>query len=166
MTTMNSVVLLDLAQARTHGGVAPSVTSLVESGRRVVVVAETASHDELVAALDAGASAVVRRTDVADPAVEAIAALLGEHPGPRSSTEDQVARREAQARLAMLSVRQREVLVALARGCTASEIAAAEHRSLATIRSHIHSILTALGLRSQIAAVALAHRAGWLEGGR
>jgi hypothetical protein len=47
------------------------------------------------------------------------------------------------------------------RGLAAETIAGRAHLSLATVRSHIRSILVKLDVSSQLAAVALAHRVGW-----
>jgi DNA-binding NarL/FixJ family response regulator len=46
-------------------------------------------------------------------------------------------------------------------GASAEEIANASLVSLPTIRSQIRAVLQKLGVRSQVAAVAAAHRAGW-----
>ena len=46
-------------------------------------------------------------------------------------------------------------------GASAEEIAKASFVSMATVRSQIRSILEKLGVHSQVAAVALAHRARW-----
>ncbi len=64
-----------------------------------------------------------------------------------------------------LTTREREVLAELGRGSSAAVIATASHVSLSTVRSHIRSILTKLGVSSQLAAVAMAHEAGWLAAG-
>jgi DNA-binding NarL/FixJ family response regulator len=46
-------------------------------------------------------------------------------------------------------------------GASAEEIAKSSFVSLATVRSQIRSILEKLGVHSQVAAVAMAHRAHW-----
>jgi DNA-binding NarL/FixJ family response regulator len=60
-----------------------------------------------------------------------------------------------------LTRREREVLAALMRGATAGEISKEAYVSLPTVRSHIRSILSKLGVTSQLAAVVLAYRSGW-----
>ena len=52
-------------------------------------------------------------------------------------------------------------MAALMDGCSAEQIADESFVSIATVRSQIRSILEKLDVRSQLAAVALAHRAQW-----
>jgi DNA-binding CsgD family transcriptional regulator len=61
--------------------------------------------------------------------------------------------------LASLTLREDEVLRALAGGASTSQTAAMLSVSVATVRSHVKSILSKTGLHSRIEAVALAHRA-------
>jgi DNA-binding NarL/FixJ family response regulator len=60
-----------------------------------------------------------------------------------------------------LSPREQEVLLAMMRGKMAREICKQSYVSLPTVRSQIHSILSKLGVSSQLAAVALAYQSGW-----
>jgi DNA-binding NarL/FixJ family response regulator len=60
-----------------------------------------------------------------------------------------------------LTDREEVVLSELLEGHCAEEIAKAAFVSISTIRSQIKSILQKLGVNSQLAAVALARRAGW-----
>ena len=62
---------------------------------------------------------------------------------------------------ATLTEREEVVLAELLEGHCAEEIAKAAFVSISTIRSQIKSILQKLGVNSQLAAVALARRAGW-----
>ena len=75
-------------------------------------------------------------------------------------------REEERQRLApfeQLTDREREVLLALSRGLPAEEIAASLFVSIATVRTHIRAILQKLGVKSQLAAVTLALRAGGIS---
>jgi DNA-binding NarL/FixJ family response regulator len=60
-----------------------------------------------------------------------------------------------------LTPREQRVLGALIEGVSAEEIAEAHVVALCTIRAQIRAILHKLGVRSQLAAVARANRAGW-----
>jgi len=60
-----------------------------------------------------------------------------------------------------LTPREEEVLLALMRGAKARDICAQSFVSMPTVRSQIRSILTKLGVTSQLAAVALAYQSGW-----
>jgi PAS domain S-box-containing protein len=61
-----------------------------------------------------------------------------------------------------LTERQREVLQLLGEGASTDEIAASLHLSKETVRNHVRHILRALGARSRLEAVAIAHRHGLL----
>ncbi|MFP5310683.1 MAG: response regulator [Actinomycetes bacterium] len=69
-------------------------------------------------------------------------------------------------RFAALSPREGDILVHLTEGHTADLIAELESVSVATVRTQIRSILQKLGVHSQLAAVALARRAGWPDADR
>jgi DNA-binding CsgD family transcriptional regulator len=69
----------------------------------------------------------------------------------------------ARAILASLTHREDEVLHALAGGASTSQAAAMLSVSVATVRSHVKSILSKTGVHSRIEAVALAHRAWGTE---
>jgi DNA-binding NarL/FixJ family response regulator len=60
-----------------------------------------------------------------------------------------------------LTQRERIVLAELMEGHCAEEIATAAFVSISTVRSQIKAILQKLGVKSQLAAVALARRADW-----
>jgi DNA-binding NarL/FixJ family response regulator len=67
-------------------------------------------------------------------------------------------REDEARRFARLTDRERDVLAGMLAGLAATKIAEAQQVSLATVRSHIRAVLTKLGVSSQLAAVALAHR--------
>lgn len=68
----------------------------------------------------------------------------------------------AQERLERLTPRQVEVLELLGVGATVPEISAQLGIAQGTVRAHIHDVLSRTRTRSQLEAVALARRAGFL----
>jgi len=62
-----------------------------------------------------------------------------------------------------LTCRERAVLRHMVEGLSAEQIAAVDYVTVATVRSQIRSILSKLGVRSQLAAVAYAHRLMWTD---
>ncbi|SOD74211.1 regulatory LuxR family protein [Jatrophihabitans sp. GAS493] len=95
---------------------------------------------------------------------QALLVCLGEATASRSaeSTATLLRTRFSEATaLGTLTRSETQTLRALVNGLTAIQIADGTQHSVHTIRSQIKAVLSKLGVTSQVAAVALAHRAGW-----
>ncbi|MFF3243943.1 response regulator [Streptomyces sp. NPDC002870] len=140
-----------------------------------VLILTTFDPDEYVyKALRAGASAFVLKDippEQLATAVRTVAeggALLA--PSITRRLIDQFAERRVVSatvagRLQRLTERELEIVVAAARGASNSEIAAQLFIGPATVKSHVSSILTKLGLRDRIQIVIFAYESGLVEAG-
>jgi two-component system nitrate/nitrite response regulator NarL len=163
------VVLLDLFLG--EAGVAvPLIEPMTKQGALVLIL--TASDDRVMLArcLEAGAGGVFDKAQPFEDLMTWVTdAALGHstiRPAVREELMAELAghRRDSEMLLssfARLSEREAVVLAAIVKGQTADEIAAAQFIAVSTVRSHIRAVLEKLGVNSQLAAVALARRAGW-----
>jgi DNA-binding NarL/FixJ family response regulator len=163
------VVLLDLFLGEAYTGI-PLIAPLQEHGATVLVLTASQDPTMLAQCLEAGAAGVFSKSRPFDELVELVSdAALGitvMRPAVRDEliAEAHGIRRATQALrgpFEQLTAREQGVLLAMIDGCNAEEIAVEHVVSVATVRSHIRSILRKLGVNSQLAAVGLARRAGW-----
>ncbi len=166
------VVLLEHELPAPPGTPEPLIRAITIAGARVVMLTSTADHLGLASCLDAGAVGIVDKKQASF--AEFIAAIRAAAWGDgalswqsktllaelrRSQAEEQ----RRQAPFAQLTARESEVLQMMCQGRGPSEIAEETYVSLATVRSHVRSILLKLGVHSQLAAAAKAYSSGWYQ---
>jgi DNA-binding NarL/FixJ family response regulator len=146
-----------------------AITGLAVRRITVVAVGSIRRPLPLIDALRDGATEVVDADLPYADLVDAVASALTPHPDTGSPAERRRVllaalheRQREQRLLDRLTLKEQQVLRELAAGRSVSEIAAAEHRGLATVRSHVQSVLRKLEVSSQLSAVAIARR-GWRE---
>jgi DNA-binding NarL/FixJ family response regulator len=168
--TPPDVVLLDLDLGEQGGDGAVLVEGLAVGGARVVVVSGTPDRMRVAACLESGACGYVSKSASLDELIEAVhVAAAGKPVMPEPQRQDLLAelrrtRTERSRELAPfenLTGRERFVLAQVIDGRSAADIATSSYVSEATVRTQIRSVLGKLGVRSQLAAVAVARRAGW-----
>lgn len=166
-----TLVLLDLDLGE-YGDSTPLIAPLTSAGIRVLVVSGTTERERIALAFEAGAfgyhskadgfEALVAKTAAALDSCEPLDELL------RRTLRDElgaarVARSAAMQPFDRLTERERATLLALSTGLSVHGIARQWVVSEATVRSHVRAVLTKLDVPSQLAAVALALRNGWLS---
>ncbi|MFJ7179405.1 response regulator [Streptomyces massasporeus] len=167
------VALLDIRMPRVDGIEACRAISAAGDCRTVMLT--TFDSDEYVyEALHAGASGFllkdVRRDDLVH-AVRVVArgdSLLAPSVARRlveQYTRPGVRPRRPDPRLDVLTARERETLLLLARGLSNAEIAAELVVSDHTVKTHVGNVLAKLGLRDRIQAVICAYETGLVAAG-
>jgi two-component system nitrate/nitrite response regulator NarL len=163
------VVLLDLDLGRFGDG-EKLIAPLARAGINVVVVTASVDRARWGEAVRHGARKVLGKSR---PLNEILATLRRINQGlqvmSREEREELLgiwARERAalvhlEARLGLLTVREREVLAHLMRGHNVRDIAEEGVVSEATVRTQVKSILAKLEVTSQLAAVGMAHKVGW-----
>ncbi len=153
----------------------PSGSALIGELRRVglhvCVIDKADNADRSDAWLEAGTTALIDESEPFDQLFRTVTLVLRvgilSHAQPQSSAAFELAavdeRRDSAGldKFAGLTQREQVVLAELIEGSCAEEIANQEYVSISTVRSQIKAILQKLGVNSQLAAVAMARRAGW-----
>lgn len=168
------VVALGLPLADDGVGI-PLIEACRAANARVLIVTGSHDHELEAGALLAGAEAVLDKARPFDDLARDLFHLIvggAAHTQlqPRdlaAPVSEEVPRTAPRPRaLESLSPRECEVLRCLMDGKTVDEIAGGAALSVATVRSHVHAILTKLGVNCQLAAVAAGHRGGWTADSR
>ncbi|MET9373928.1 response regulator transcription factor [Streptomyces sp. NPDC002992] len=168
------VVLMDIRMPHVDGLTATELLRARPDAPEVVVLTTFHADEQVVRALRAGAAgfvlkdtppaeivAAVRRVAAGDPVLspavtrQLMSHVAGRPEQPRSAT--------AAGRLAELAQREREVAVAVGRGQSNAEIAAALYMSVPTVKTHVSRILAKLGLNNRVQIALLVHDAGLLD---
>jgi DNA-binding NarL/FixJ family response regulator len=164
------VLLLDLVS----DGSALAALALIRPLRALgpEVVAFTGATDPVLlgAALEAGACGIIHKRDPIERLVVDVERVARHEellsPRRRQEYVDELQRSRSTHRGLMssftqLTRREAAVLGMMMEGLSADAIAEASFVALTTVRAQIRAVLTKLGVNSQLAAVAMAHKAGW-----
>lgn len=166
------LVLMDVRMRRVDG-VSSTRTLRATTGAPPVLILTTFDDDDaLWGALDAGAAGFILKDTSAEDLIAAARAVAGgaawldPKVAPRvlAAFRANVRPRITEAvRLDQLTAREHDVLRHMARGATNTEVAAALLVSEATVKSHVGSIFSKLGVRDRAAAIVFAYDHGIVD---
>ena len=174
-STRPDVVLMDVQMPNMNGLEATGrIVEDASISSRIIILTTFERDDYVFEALRAGASGFLLKNCPPEDLVHAVRivakgdALLA--PSVTRTVIEafahQRARHTDEAELARLTERETEVLQLLATGKSNSELAAHLFLGEGTIKTHVSSVLTKLGLRDRMQAVIFAYESGLIEPGQ
>jgi DNA-binding NarL/FixJ family response regulator len=162
------VVLMDLRMARVDGITATRRLRRRPNPPEVIVLTTFDTDENILFALRAGASGFLLKDTAPDQIADAVRRVAAGDPilspGVTRRLIDRVAGQagayqRARTTLAVLSPRERDVVIAIARGAANAEIATDLQMTVTTVKAHVSHILTKLGLDNRTQIALLAHDA-------
>jgi DNA-binding NarL/FixJ family response regulator len=165
------VVLMDIRMPTVDGLAATEVLRARPDPPEVIVLTTFDADEHVLRALRAGASGFLLKHTPPAEILHAISRVSAGEPILSPSVTRQLIahvsdtgagarRRHSRTVLNRLSVREREVAIAVGRGRSNSEIGSELFMSVATVKSHISRILDKLQLNNRTQIALLAHDAG------
>jgi len=164
------VVLMDIRMPELDGIAATRRIAEQGLATRVLMLTTFDLDEYVVDAFRAGASGFLLKTAPADQLVGAVRTVHGGEallaPASTRKLIEQFGTpmRESPA-LESLTARERDVLALLARGLSNPEIAAELVVEPSTVKSHVASLLSKLGVRDRVQAVVFAYESGLVRPG-
>ena len=162
------VVLMDVRMPGIGGIEATGIITRDLPGTRVIVLTTFDLDEYAFGSLRSGASAFLLKSTQPEGLVDAVRIVYSGTAvvDPRLTRQlidhylqriDEPATGKREQVLAVLTPRERDVLDAIARGLTNSEISSGLHLAPSTVKSYINTIFAKLGVRDRVHAVLLAH---------
>ncbi|TRW43557.1 response regulator [Georgenia yuyongxinii] len=165
------VVLMDIEMPGGDGLTATAEILAAQPAVRVMVLTTFDLDEYVLAALRAGASGFLVKTMPPARIVAAVKACAAGETMLGPTVLDRlvasyVQRPDAAAfpGLDTLTDREREVLLAMAKGLSNVEIGEALYLAETTVKTHVTRVLAKLGVRDRVQAVVIAHRSGLVTG--
>ncbi len=159
------LVLMDFRLTDGTGADAASAIRQMRPDTRLIFLTREDSDAARIAALEAGASAFIHKSRAAQEVVDAIRTVAqgGTLFTPRSIAQLLNTRREVEAQLERLTPREKEVLRLMAEGTSSRDIAGKLGISYTTVRTHIRSLGSKLGVHSKLEAIVKARELALVE---
>jgi two-component system response regulator DevR len=159
------VVLVDFRLPDGTGSEATAALRQVRPETKVIFLTREDTDAARFAAVQSGASAFIHKSKAAAEVVSAIREVARGRMliTPRTIATLLAKRRAVDAQLASLTPREREVLRLMAEGLASRSIAARLGISYTTIRTHIRSLGSKLGVHSKLEAIVKARELGLIS---
>jgi DNA-binding NarL/FixJ family response regulator len=164
------VVLMDIRMPRLDGLAATRELLARQPDRRIIVLTTFDTDEMVLTALRLGASGfllkdtppaelidavrqvALGRTALSQPVIAQLIEAAVDQP-------DRQRRSDARGRLDLLTARERDVAVAIARGLSNAEIAESHFVSVTTVKTHVGRILDKLGVTNRVQIAIAVHSA-------
>ncbi len=170
------VILMDIRMPRMDGVAATKAIVDAKLPVKVLILTTFDLDEYIVGALRAGASGFLAKDVPADDLVSAIRSVAA----GEAVVAPRILRRllekfvdrlpdpagDTPTSIKVLTDREREVLMLVARGMSNAEIAKELTVSETTVKTHVGHVLTKLGLRDRVQAVVLAYESGLVKPSR
>jgi RNA polymerase sigma factor (sigma-70 family) len=159
------IVLMDFRLTDGTGADAGLGIRQVRPETKLIFLTREDSDAARFAAIEAGASAFIHKSKAASEVVEAIRTVAGGGTlfTPRAISALINKRREVESQLERLTAREKEVLRLMAEGMPSREIASKLGISYTTVRTHIRSLGSKLGVHSKLEAIIKARELALVE---
>jgi DNA-binding NarL/FixJ family response regulator len=155
------VVLMDLAMPVVDGAEATRQIVAADPSTQVVILTSFSDRDQIVRALDAGAIGYLLKDAEPGDLIEGVrAAARGESPLDPKAARAMLNARGRPSPTAELSPREREVLSLVASGLANKVIAMRLEISEATVKAHLTSIFSSIGVTDRTQAALWARENG------
>lgn len=163
------VLLLDLRMPGADGVAVCREVKEADPDVKVIILTTFDDTEEIVEALEAGASSYILKDVSPERLIKAIKAVVGGqrifHPSVASKIADRLvaSKRRSQQSLPVLSSREVEILELLAKGYKNKEIARALWISESTVKTHVSHILQKLDQEDRTKAIVFAIQQGLIK---
>ncbi len=159
------LVLVDFRLTDGTGADAAIAIRQLRPATKLIFLTREDSDGARFAALEAGASGFIHKSRAAQEVVDAIRTVAdgGNLFTPRGIAQLLSSRREVEAQLEKLTAREKEVLRLMADGIASRDIASRLGISYTTVRTHIRSLGSKLGVHSKLEAIVKARELALVE---